>query len=97
MIDLDEMIEKIRSFTSEAARYELLAEEAAELAQAASKCARILRGEVPTPKSLEGAKSHVVQELTDVMVVSDVIGVSTSKNIYAWKLQRWICRHDEPV
>lgn len=39
----------------EPAMYEMLAEEATELAHAAQKMARILRGEKPTPVTEEGS------------------------------------------
>lgn len=40
-------------YIGKAAMLEQLAEEAAELAQAALKCARIERGENPTPVTME--------------------------------------------
>ncbi|WP_418453212.1 hypothetical protein [Candidatus Ventrimonas sp.] len=49
-----------------AAMLEQLAEEAAELAQAALKEARILRGNNPTPVTLEEAEEHLVEEYTDI-------------------------------
>lgn len=49
-----------------AAMLEQLAEEAAELAQAALKAARILRGDNPTPVTLKEAEEHLVEEYTDV-------------------------------
>ena len=45
---------------------EQLAEESAELAQAALKVARILRGDNPTPVTLKEAEEHLVEEYTDV-------------------------------
>ena len=56
------MIEKI----GKAAMLEQLAEEAAELSQAALKLARVLRGENPTPVTEEKAWKHLVEEYTDV-------------------------------
>lgn len=49
------------------AMYELLAEEAGELAHAAQKMARILRGENPTPVTEEEAMKNLVEEFTDTM------------------------------
>lgn len=49
-----------------AAMLEQLAEEAAELAQAALKLARIERGENPTPVSKEEAEENLREEYTDV-------------------------------
>ena len=48
------------------AMLEQMAEEAAELAQAALKLARIKRGENPTPVTEEEAWKHLVEEYTDV-------------------------------
>lgn len=56
------MIEVIGS----AAMLEQLAEEAAELAQAALKVARILRDDNPTLVTLGEAEEHLVEEYTDV-------------------------------
>lgn len=56
------MIEKI----GKAAMLEQMAEEAAELSQAALKLARVLRGENPTPVTEEKAWKHLVEEYTDV-------------------------------
>ena len=56
------MLEAIGS----AAMLEQLAEESAELAQAALKVARILRGDNPTPVTLKEAEEHLVEEYTDV-------------------------------
>ena len=49
------------------AMLEQLAEESAELSQAALKVARILRGENPTPVLLGSAKAHLQEEYTDVI------------------------------
>lgn len=56
------MIEKI----GKAAMLEQMAEEAAELSQAALKLARIKRGENPTPVTELEAWKHLVEEYTDV-------------------------------
>ena len=56
---------------SEPARLEQLAEEAAELAQAALKLSRILRAENPTPMPEEAARKNLTEEIADVMVVVD--------------------------
>lgn len=50
------------------AMYEQLAEEAVELAFAALKMARILRGENPTPRTEEEMRWNIVDETTDVMI-----------------------------
>ena len=58
---------------SEPVRLEQLAEEAAELAHAALKLARILRGENPTPVSEAEAREALVREIADVMVCTDAL------------------------
>lgn len=51
------------------ATLELLAEECSELAQAALKYARILRGENPTPVTEDEAVSHLTEEIADVQIL----------------------------
>lgn len=58
---------------SEPARLEQLAEECAELGHAASKLARILRGENPTPEPEADARKHLTEEIADVMVCVDAV------------------------
>lgn len=58
---------------SETVRLEQLAEEAAELAHAALKLSRILRGESPTPVSEAEAREALVREIADVMVCTDAL------------------------
>ena len=58
---------------SEPVRLEQLAEEAAELAHAALKLSRILRGESPTPVSEAEAREALVREIADVMVCTDAL------------------------
>lgn len=56
------MVEKV----GRAAMLELLAEESAELSQAALKMARIMRGENPTPVTRMQAEKNLIEEYTDV-------------------------------
>lgn len=84
--------EYIQKHTSEAALYELLAEEAAELSHAASKMARILRKEVPTPKTPEKAKEEVIEEYTDVRNAAYVLDLFADEDLADYKLARWIKR-----
>ena len=82
----------IRSI-GEAALYEQLAEEAAELAQAALKMARILRDENPTPVSIEEAQMNLKEEYTDVILTSDMLGMrSPMRELYISKAERWAKR-----
>ena len=74
------------------AMYEQLAEEAAELAQAALKVSRTIRGENPTPMTQRQAHENVVEELADLAVVCEVIGLEPDKSIMLKKMQRWADR-----
>ena len=56
------------------AALEQLAEEAAELAQAALKYARILRGENPTPVTETEALQNLIEEKWDVEICLTVLG-----------------------
>lgn len=79
-----------------------LAEEAAELSQAASKTARILRGLNPTPVTLSESVDNIEEELADVGLCIDVIQTNlwgdgvTMRTIMddtkQTKLNRWVCR-----
>lgn len=68
-----------------------LAEEAAELSQAAIKFVRVLRGE--TPVSKDEALENLTEELADVSVcmtsVNDLVPLSEVAEIIADKVQRW--------
>ena len=57
----------------EAAALEMLAEECAELSQAALKLARIIRGENPTPVKEDRAICAVMEEWADVLVCSEYL------------------------
>lgn len=74
---------------SEAARLEQLAEEAAELAQAAAKLARHRRGENPTCRSEEELICNLEEELTDVFVAAMELPYRPQKEIELAKRKRW--------
>ncbi len=86
------VIEKI----GEAAALEQLAEEAAELAQAALKLARIARGENPTPVTRKSAFDAFVEELADVKLCVSVLeteyGNIDTEGTVAVNYQRWLHR-----
>lgn len=76
------------------AQYEGLAEECMELGHACLKLARIFRGENPTPADLVEVGEKIYEEVADVMLYMNVIGVEKA-NVYArqWrKLERWCQR-----
>ena len=76
--------------------YEQLAEEAAELAQAANKMARAMRGTNPTPKSEMEAYHSVIEEYTDVInVAGNILDILPDWSICNYKLHRWNKRLEE--
>lgn len=78
-----------------AAMLEQLAEEAAELAQAALKCARIERGENPTPVTKREAKAHLIEEFTDVETCAKELKLSANRDIEVMKIRRFYDRLKE--
>ena len=71
---------------------EQLAEEATELAKAALKQARILRGENPTPVTEQKAIANVIEEYTDVILCSMKLGLEVDIVQLEIKDERWISR-----
>ena len=67
------MIKDIYEEVGEPAALELVAEEAAELAQACLKLSRILRGENPTPVPEVLAAEKVMEEAADVQTALSVL------------------------
>lgn len=72
--------------------YDQLAEEATELAQAAIKMARILRGENPSPVTPEYAKLMVNEEYSDLMTVIKLLEITEDMELQREKMRRWIER-----
>lgn len=93
-------LEYIKSHSSEASRYEQLAEEAVELAHAAQKIARYLRGEQPVADDfdLEKTKENVLEEYVDTSLAFDALvgfGDELQKKMndhYDTKAKRWVER-----
>lgn len=89
------MIKDIYEEVGEPAALELVAEEAAELAQACLKLSRILRGENPTPVPEVLAAEKVMEEAADVQTALSVLSsaqwYNEDKVIYIqWKKsERW--------
>lgn len=71
------------------AMLEQLAEECAELAQAALKFSRVLRGENPTPVSKEEAEKNLIEEYTDVYQVAKWIDLRVDPRQMAAKKVRF--------
>lgn len=74
------------------ATLEHLAEECAELAQAALKMARKLRGENPTPLTEEVCLANLTEEIVDVEwyidQLRDIVDSTTVENLKEYKQQR---------
>lgn len=64
---------KILKLLGEPAVLEGLAEECAELAQAALKLARVQRGESPTPITREAATLNFIEEVADVRCYIEIL------------------------
>lgn len=93
-------IEKIRAALPEDELLAQLAEEAAELAQAALKLRRVMNGKNPTPVTQMQAEANLIEELADVRLCAEVLDRGTRlKNqidsIAASKLARWAKRLEE--
>lgn len=85
---------------SEQALLEQLIEECGELVQSAAKRLRILRGESPTPVTLEENEKNLREELSDVELLIFIYGrknVSSSLEIEMTKYKRWRERLNECV
>lgn len=94
------MIEKIRAALPEDELLCQLAEEAAELAQAALKLRRCITGKNPTPVTPVTAEANLIEELADVRLVAEVLDRWTSRlnqidGIAESKLGRWAKRLEE--
>ena len=77
-----------------------MAEEAAELAQAALKLRRVLDGTNPTPVKEEEATEQLYEEVADVTLYLNILGVPISyiTGLMEAKQKRWVERlvkHDE--
>lgn len=94
--------------TTEASRYEQVAEEAVELAHVAQKIARILRGEQPVAKDVtfESEFEKFIEEFDDMELavsVTETIGGGHFDidqkflDIYDTKLLRWCERVKEKI
>lgn len=78
-----------------------LAEECAELGKAALKMARIYRGLNPTPVTRTEAFQNLVEEMADVTLCMEVLGLNTPEllmncgRIWEEKSVRWMTRLEE--
>ena len=84
----------VKECIGEAALYEQMAEECTELAQALLKKARKLRGDNPTPRTMEEIDASIEEEFTDVQICADMLKLDANNNIYNGKVLRWAGRVD---
>lgn len=92
---MDECLDHIRANIEFASLYEQLAEECAELAQAAIKASRHLRGDNPTSRTWAEIHQMLREEYTDVLVCCRALGLYEPLNsvfvkpLAKAKVQRW--------
>ena len=92
-------LEKVQLHLGIPERLTQLAEECSELAQAALKLRRSITGINPTPVIEEVARSVLIEEIVDVLVCLDVLGiqrdadfVNTAYRLWDEKMARWVNR-----
>ena len=86
---------QIKDYISKSEILAQLAEEAAELAQAALKMRRVIDGQNPTPVGFADAYHNLIEEYSDVVCCMRELGVSCSIDIISAKKARWIRRLKE--
>lgn len=91
-INLDDEVNFIEEHMTRASLYEMLAEEATELAQASLKMARIIREENPTPVDPLDAWKSIEEEWNDLYLVNRVLSLTTDYVSMKHKADRWIER-----
>lgn len=88
--------EKIKQHIPQDELLAQLAEECAELSQAALKLRRALTGINPTPVTAEEARANLVEEIADILNVSDLLleidDVDEIYDIVQRKRERWLKR-----
>lgn len=93
---VNENLEKIKGRLGEAEVLAQLAEECAELAQAALKLRRALDGKNPTPNTEEERRRALLEEYTDVIHCALVLDLETDldqiRDQIRKKTERWMRR-----
>lgn len=93
---MDRLNEKIKQHIPQDELLAQLAEECAELSQAALKLRRALTGINPTPVTAEEARKNLVEETADVYnVLGLLLGAEDNAEIYSIirrKKERWLKR-----
>lgn len=85
----------IREYIGDAAMWGQLAEEATELAHAALKMERIIRGENPTPLRAEDAAMQVEEEWTDLILCGMELQLNPDPKVIYQKQKRFVERAQE--
>lgn len=85
----------MREKIGDAAMYEQLAEECTELAKAALKKARYLRGENPVFKSLVDIDKNLIEEYTDVMICITELDIHVDEKVFNMKMDRFADRWEK--
>lgn len=88
-------MDKIKNYLPDAEILAQLAEEAAELSQAALKLRRVIDGTNPTPKTREDAFGSLIEEYSDVVSCFRELNIFPAEIIIAGKKERWINRLKE--
>lgn len=84
--------QQIRDKVGRPAIAEQVAEEAAELGKEALKYARAIRNENPTPTPAGESFKRMIDELSDLLVVCDALGVHPDLQWMHFKRDRWVER-----
>lgn len=93
---IEESIKQIREKVPVPDIFDQLAEEAAELAQAANKMARVMRGTNPANIDEKEAMKNVIEEYTDIHVVAkDILELQVDELQADYKIDRWAKRLKE--
>lgn len=94
MKGMKDKIDAIRELTRYSDALMQLAEEAAELAQAALKYSRALGTGTPTDVSPTDAREQMIEETADVMLTAAVCGIrnTDTEPFMAAKAERWMQR-----
>ena len=88
-------MDKIKNYLPDEEILAQLAEEAAELSQAALKLRRVIDGTNPTPKTREDAFGSLIEEYSDVVSCCRELNIFPAEIIIAGKKERWINRLKE--
>ena len=89
---VNENFEKIKGRLGEAEVLAQLAEECAELAQAALKMRRALDRKNPTPKTVEECRRDLCEEYLDVIICTGVLNLDLPPEGVERKMLRWMKR-----